>query len=105
MATIQRLGIGRFHCIVIMYSNSCVCTSQAINTCSQGMDREFIEELLLYLQQQRLQLDDSGRLLGRLEHSQDIPAVSHITVTHHTGAQDDEVSTVNWNLVNRNFRK
>ena len=46
------------------------------------MDREFLQELLLYLQQQRLQLDDSQRLLERLEQTQEIPTVSHITVSH-----------------------
>lgn len=48
----------------------------------QGMDREFLQELLLYLQQQRLQLDDSQHLLERLEQTQEIPTVSHITVSH-----------------------
>ena len=52
------------------------------NLLFQGMDREFLQELLLYLQQQRLQLDDSQRLLDRLEQTQEIPTVSHITVSH-----------------------
>lgn len=47
----------------------------------QGIDRDFLQELLLYLEQQRRQLDDSRELLERL--GQDIPSVSHISVTHH----------------------
>ena len=56
------------------------------------MDREFLRELLVYLQQQRSQLDDSQRLLDRLEKSQEIPPVTHITVTttHDDDDDDDE---------------
>ena len=56
-------------------------------TChSQGIDRDFLQELLLYLEQQRRQLDDSKELLERL--GQDIPSVSHISVSHHqSGSQ------------------
>ena len=51
---------------------------------SQGIDKEFLQELLLYLQQQRRQLDDSQRLLDHLEQAKEgIPSVSHISVTTH----------------------
>ncbi len=53
----------------------------------QGIDRGFLQELLVYLQQQRRQLDDSQLLLDRLEQTQDttIPTVSHISVTTQYG--------------------
>ena len=54
------------------------------------MDREFLRELLVYLQQQRSQLDDSQRLLDRLEKSQEIPPVTHISVTTTHDDDDDE---------------
>lgn len=57
---------------------------------SAGMDREFLRELLVYLQQQRSQLDDSQRLLDRLEKSQEIPPVTHISVTTTHDDDDDE---------------
>ena len=48
------------------------------------MDKGFLNELLLYLQQQRRQLDDSQRLLNDLQQQQgDIPSVSHITLSSH----------------------
>ena len=55
-----------------------------INPCTtppslQGADRTFLEELLMYLRQQRRQLDESRRLLERLERQQrGIPTPSHV---------------------------
>ena len=55
-----------------------------INPCTvspslQGADRAFLEELLMYLRQQRRQLDESKRLLERLERQQrGIPTPSHV---------------------------
>ncbi len=49
---------------------------------------------MLYLQQQRRQLDDSQQLLDRLEQGHDlIPTVSHISVTTHgmgEGGEEEE---------------
>lgn len=66
------------------------------------MDKGFLNELLLYLQQQRRQLDDSQRLLNDLQQQQgDIPSVSHITLSTHYqengggGVADDVVSILN----------
>lgn len=52
------------------------------------MDKEFLRELLLYLQQQRRQLDDSQRLLDDLQ-NQEIPSVTHITLTGRVGDAGD----------------
>ena len=55
-----------------------------INPCTvspslQGADRAFLEELLMYLRQQRRQLDESKRLLERLERQQrGVPTPSHV---------------------------
>lgn len=48
----------------------------------QGADRAFLEELLVYLRQQRRQLDESRRLLEQLEQQQgeSVPLSSHIGV-------------------------
>ena len=55
----------------------------------QAADRSFLEELLMYLRQQRRQLDESRRLLEHLEQQQreeetdggSIPASAHIDAT------------------------
>jgi hypothetical protein len=57
------------------------------------MDKEFLRELLLYLQQQKSQLDDSQRLLTDLhESSHDLtPPVSyHVTTTCRDMSSSDE---------------
>ena len=51
----------------------------------QASDRAFLEELLVYLRQQRRQLDESRRLLEKLERQQQqqqagVPHTSHIRV-------------------------
>ena len=48
----------------------------------QGADRAFLEELLVYLRQQRRQLDESRRLLERLERQQ-----GGIRTSSHIGAE------------------
>ncbi len=70
----------------------------------QAADRSFLEDLLHYLRQQRKQLDDSRRLLERLEQSS-IPSTTHIhvdtaesgtlpTPPHtHTGSQASHTQT------------
>ncbi len=53
--------------------------NSAIPPSLQAADRSFLEDLLHYLRQQRKQLDDSRRLLERIEESS-IPSTTHIHV-------------------------
>ena len=72
--------------IAICKPFTCI-VSNILHLFLQGIDRGFLQELLVYLQQQRCQLDDSQLLLDRLEQIQDtaIPTVSHISVTTQYG--------------------